>query len=219
MNLFIYGDSNSWGYIDDGTGLRYERRWTEVMKQHLTCFRKCIISEDCLPGRTVASDDTENGSHFNGRATLLSSVLAHSPLNHVLLMLGTNSFKYSMNLSAKKICDQILEVANLITTSGAGAGSWHDSASPSVTIICPPILGEQANNPNWTGYSDWMGGAEKSRALPTLLKHSLGLGNFDYFDSNTIVTSSDKDPIHLSAENHYKLGEELAKHIIRLKIL
>ncbi len=35
MNIFVYGDSNSWGYLDDGTGFRYERRWPEVMKQYL----------------------------------------------------------------------------------------------------------------------------------------------------------------------------------------
>ena len=218
MNILVYGDSNSWGYIDDGTGLRYEGRWTEVMKQHLNCFGKYTISQDCLPGRLVATDDPKNGKHFNGRSTLLSSVLAHSPINHVLLMLGTNSFKYCMCLSAQKICDQILEVANLITTSTAGAGSWHDSASPTVTVICPPILGKKVEDPNWIGYSDWIGGAEKSRALPSLLERAVNLSNFDYFDSNMIVSSSHIDPIHLSAENHHKLGEGLARHIIGLKI-
>ena len=105
MNIFVYGDSNSWGYLDDGTGLRYERRWPEVMKQYLT--EADFVSQDCLPGRTVANDDPENGSHLNGRENLLASILAHSPIDHVLLMLGTNSFKYRMNLSAERICDQL----------------------------------------------------------------------------------------------------------------
>ena len=109
MNIFVYGDCNSWGYLDDGTGIRYKHRWTEVMKQHLNCYGAYFISQDCISGRTVANDNPENESHLNGRTTLLSSVLTHSPIDHVLLMLGANSFKFRMNLSASRIYDQLLE--------------------------------------------------------------------------------------------------------------
>ena len=217
MNIFVYGDSNSWGYLDDGTGLRYEQRWPEVMKQHLNHFGAYFVIQDCLPGRTVANNDPENGSHLNGRATLLASILAHSPIDHVLLMLGTNSFKKRMNLSASRICEQLLEVASVISTSRAGAGTWHDNISPTVTIICPPILGMRADDPNWIGFSDWIGGAEKSRLLCRLLRESQGVSKFDHFDSNTVVVSSNRDPIHLSADNHIKFGEKMAEHILRLK--
>ena len=215
MNIFVYGDSNSWGYLDDGTGLRYERRWPEVMKQYLR--GAVFVSEDSLPGRTVANDDPEIGSHLNGRTNLLASILAHSPIDHVLLMLGTNSFKYRMNLSAERICDQLLEAACVISTSGAGAGTWHDTVSPTVTIICPPILGMRVEDPNWVGFSDWIGSAEKSRDLRRLLTEAAATSKFYFFDSNMFVASSDRDPIHLSAENHHKFGEEMAKHILRLK--
>ena len=108
MNIFVYGDSDSWGYLDDGTGIRYKHRWTEVMKQHLNCYGAYFISQDCIPGRTVANDDPEDGSHLNGHTTLLANILAHSPIDHVLLMLGTNSFKYRMNLSAVRILQRTL---------------------------------------------------------------------------------------------------------------
>jgi lysophospholipase L1-like esterase len=187
------------------------------MKQHLNRDGAYFVIQDCLPGRTVANDDPENGSHFNGRTNLLASILAHSPIDHALLMLGTNSFKYRMNLSAARICDQLLEVASVILTSRAGAGTWHDSVSPAVTIICPPILGIRAGDPNWIGFSDWVGGAEKSRALRRLLIDASAINKFDYFDSNTVVVPSDRDPIHLSADNHHRLGEEMAKYILRIK--
>ena len=98
------------------------------MKRYLT--GAVFVSQGSLPGRTVANDDPENGSHLNGRTNLLASILAHSPIDHVLLMLGTNSFKYRMNLSAERICDQLLEAACVISTSGAGAGTWHDTVTP-----------------------------------------------------------------------------------------
>ncbi len=102
----------------------------------------------------MSNDDPENGSHLNGRTNLLASILAHSPIDQVLLMLGTNSFKCRMNLSASRICDQFLEVGFIIATSRASAGTWHDNISPTVTIIFSPILGMRADDPNWIGFSD-----------------------------------------------------------------
>ena len=120
-----------------------------------------------------------------------------------------------MNLSASRICEQLLEVASVISTSRAGAGTWHDNISPTVTIIYQPILGMRADDPNWIGFSDWIGGAEKSRLLCRLLREAQGVSKFDHFDSNTIVVSSNRDPIHLSADNHIKFGEKMAEHILR----
>ena len=157
----------------------------------------------------------KNGSHLNGRATLFASILAHSPIDNVLLMLGTNSFKKRMNLSASRICEQLFEVASAISTSRAGAGTWHDNICPTVTIICPPILGMRADDPNWIGFSDWIGGAKESRLLCKLLREAQGVSKFDHFDSNTVVVSSNRGPIHLSADNYIKFGEKMAEHILR----
>ena len=165
----------------------------------------------------MSNDDPENESHLNGRTTLLTSILAHSPIDHVLLMLGTNSVKYRMNLSASRIYDQLIEVASIISTSKAGANTWHDNISPTVTIIYPPILGMRADYPNWIGFSEQIRGAEKSRVLRRLLRDASAISKFDHFDSNTVVVSSDTDPIHLSADNYIKFGEKMAEHILRFQ--
>ena len=60
MNILVYGDSNSWGYLDDGTGLRAPERWPQVMAR--TLRSDVCLSEACLPGRTTAIDDTEMGA-------------------------------------------------------------------------------------------------------------------------------------------------------------
>ncbi len=99
-----------------------------MMKRYLT--GAVFVSQGSLPGRTVANDDPENESHLNGSTNLLASILPHSPIDHVLLMLGANSFKCRMNLSAERICDQLLEAACVISTTGTGAGTWHDTVTP-----------------------------------------------------------------------------------------
>ncbi|MBT5574473.1 arylesterase [Alphaproteobacteria bacterium] len=216
MNLLVYGDSNSWGYLDNGTGLRYEHRWTQIMQQEISYCGQCFVSQDCLPGRTVATDDPEFGAHFNGMNTVLSSVLAHSPNDHILLMLGTNSLKKRIKVSALDICTQLIEMADVILQSGAGGGAWHDCYSPSVTIMCPPILGLRSIDPDWINYDEWLGARDKSLALPGLLKQATQIKGVDYFDTNEIVQASNKDPIHLSPENHHRLGKAMANHVLNL---
>ena len=66
------------------------------------------------------------------------------------------------------------------------------------------------------GFSDWIGGAEKSRLLHTL-REALAVSKFDYFDSNTILVSANGDPIYLSANKHIKFCAKMAAHILRLK--
>ena len=36
MRILVYGDSNSWGYLDDGSGVRFAGRWPVSMASALT---------------------------------------------------------------------------------------------------------------------------------------------------------------------------------------
>ena len=67
IRILIYGDSNSWGYLDDGLGTRFEGRWPVSMAaQLLTDGHDIELIEECLPGRTTNLDDPQEGAHFNG---------------------------------------------------------------------------------------------------------------------------------------------------------
>ena len=58
MRILVYGDSNSWGYLDDGSGQRYENRWPVVMAGELVARGMPVeLVEECLPGRTTSADD------------------------------------------------------------------------------------------------------------------------------------------------------------------
>ena len=57
-NILIFGDSNSWGYVDEDNGKRYENRWPIIFKNKLNKESFiCNIIEDALPGRTTNIDD------------------------------------------------------------------------------------------------------------------------------------------------------------------
>ena len=64
MRILIYGDSNSWGYLDDGSGARHPPLYCG---QQVTASRGMSrVIEECLPGRTSNVDDPQEGAVFNG---------------------------------------------------------------------------------------------------------------------------------------------------------
>jgi lysophospholipase L1-like esterase len=101
--VLCFGDSNTWGY-DPASGDRFppDVRWTGVMARSLGDGYRVI--EEGLNGRTTRWDDPiEDGR--NGLAYLAPCLESHSPLDMVLIMLGTNDLKRRFNLSASDIAE------------------------------------------------------------------------------------------------------------------
>ena len=118
MHIFVFGDSNSWGYLGDGTGNKYEKRWPLVMLENLkTHTANTTLSEDSLPGRTTAIDDPQDGDFLNGTRSLKTSLLAHSPIDHSIIMLGTNDLKARYNRSPKEISLSLIKLAEIVLSS------------------------------------------------------------------------------------------------------
>ena len=117
MRILIYGDSNSWGFLDDGQGLRYDKRWPMRMKERLATNSQSDISviEECLPGRTTAYPDPLEGPEYNGLPFLKPALLSHAPLDVVLIMLGTNDMKARFKASADDITDNLISILLEIT--------------------------------------------------------------------------------------------------------
>jgi len=216
MHIFVFGDSNSWGYLSDGKGNKYEKRWPLVMLENLQKnYESVMLSEDSLPGRTTNIDDPQDGEFLNGASNLKSSLLAQSPIDHSIIMLGTNDLKSRFNKSAKEIAKSLIGLADIILSSKGGKGGWHDENSPSVSIICPPILGEQTNNPEWNdegwrNYGEWAGGYEKSRILADEIQLLYNEKNIHFINSNDFIRCSKIDPIHWDEEAHLVFGKTVA---------
>ena len=112
--VLCFGDSNTWGY-EPGTGLRYDEstRWTSLTPMLLE--NKVSFYEAGLNGRTTNSCDTERD--FRRGTELLKLYLESCrPLSLVIINLGTNDLKKSLQLSVEEIqsgarllCKQALE--------------------------------------------------------------------------------------------------------------
>ena len=174
MRILVYGDSNSWGYLDDGSGQRYENRWPVVMAGELAARGMPVeLVEECLPGRTTSTDDAEspNGDPalLNGTGPLAAILLSQQPLDHIILMLGTNDMKVRFGRDAAAIAAGVMQLAAIIKATPAGHGGWDGKEPAALTVICPPELGARADDPKWIRHDEWRGGRAASQELPAIL--------------------------------------------------
>ena len=212
--VLVFGDSNSWGYTDQDNGRRYEKRWPVLLKQELIQKGFNIeILEDCLPGRTTNIDDLQDGTHLNGAKVLKSSLLSHSPIDFVIILLGTNDLKVRFQRSAEKIADGIKELIQIVFETNSGTGSWHDQNKSKLIIVCPPSLGKKSNDPTWLNFDEWVGGLNKSKQLYYSFEKVCSQMGVDLIDANEFCQSSNIDPIHWSKPMHQKFSENLTKII------
>ena len=216
QRVFIFGDSNSWGYLDDGSGNRYSNRWPVQAAQHLSRQMPVEIIEDCLPGRTTNLPDPVMGPEFDGSSILSASVKSHQPLDLVLIMLGTNDLKHRFGRDAEDIASALAALVGIVKQSGAGAGGWHAQMPPKIAVICPPTLGTRVNDSSWLRYDEWRGGFVTSQKLPDAVARICDTENVNFIDANKAASSSSRDPIHWAAEIHHQFGEFMATQIAQL---
>ena len=223
MRILVYGDSNSWGYLDDGSGRRYENRWPVVMANALTTHGTAVeLVEECLPGRTTSTDDAEspNGDPalLNGTGPLAAILLSQQPLDHIILMLGTNDMKARFGRDAAAVTAGVMQLAAIIKATPAGQGGWDGTEPAPLTVICPPELGARADDPTWIRHDEWRGGREVSQELPAVLGPACAKAGIGFIDGNEYASSSRLDPIHWTAATHETFGAALAARLAsRLK--
>src|SRR2546428_11925378 len=94
QQLLVYGDSLTWGIIPNTRHrLPFEARWPGVMERTLFESGKDVrVVEDCLNGRRTAFEDPYKPGR-NGLVGLEQRIEINSPLELVILMLGTNDFQ------------------------------------------------------------------------------------------------------------------------------
>ena len=223
MRILVYGDSNSWGYLDDGSGQRYENRWPVVMASALAAHGTQVeLVEECLPGRTTSTDDAEspNGDPalLNGTGPLAAILLSQQPLDHIILMLGTNDMKVRFGRDAAAITAGVMQLAAIIKATPAGHGGWDGTDPAPLTVICPPELGTRADDPKWIRHDEWRGGRKISQELPAVLGPACAEAGIGFVDGNEYATSSELDPIHWTAAMHEAFGAAIAARLAsRLK--
>jgi len=196
--ILCYGDSNTWGYISGTDGERYDEtiRYPKVLQSLLGDSFEVI--EEGLPSRTCGVDDIHNAiGNKNGSAFFGQAVYTHSPLDYVLVMLGTNDMKVEFDRTAKD-CAIDLENKYIIPLNNRLGGKIKQI--PKIIIVSPPII----DKGSWGKYEN---ADKKSMQFDEEYKKIAEKYNCNFVSNEGLKCGIDK--VHLTKESHKLLAEKI----------
>lgn len=218
--VLVYGDSVSWGWVPQATFIPSERfpadqQWPRVMADVLGPGFEVVI--DALSGRTTDVDDPlvpqVPGVALNGNGALPAVLVAHLPLDLVVLMLGSNDLKpqfgrgtFRIALGAGLLIDTVQRSGNLYGTL------WYTYPAPQVLLVCPPPLAK----PVKAARAMFEGAEERGKCLATAYALIAAAAGVPFFDAGTVVQSDGVDSVHLTHESQRKLGVAMAGQVAAL---
>jgi len=203
--ILIYSDSLSWGLIPDTRQrLSFDKRWPGVFEQSLLSNYNVRVIENCLNGRRTAWDDPFKESR-NASLDLAQAIEINSPLSVVILMLGTNDFQCVHDNNAWLSAQGTGKLINIIKQAPIEPGM----PAPEILVIAPPAItlpkGVIANKFKHAEKR----GAHLAKELELISKQYA----VHFYDSNSIISASIIDGIHIDEAQHTILGKTIA-HIV-----
>jgi lysophospholipase L1-like esterase len=205
--ILVYGDSLTWGIIPETRKrLPFAERWPGVLEAELRKAGHDVrVIEDCLNGRrTVWEDPFKPGR--NGLIGLEQRIEAHSPLALVILMLGTNDFQSMHQHTAFHSAQGIAALVRAIRQAPIEPGM----PSPDILIVAPP----PTQTPKGTMAAKFEGAREKSAGLADAYRSVAVELRCHFLDAAAVTATSRVDGVHLDADQHLRLGREVARVVI-----
>lgn len=199
--ILCYGDSNTWGAVPDGTRYADEVRWTGVLQAALGDGYKVI--EEGYNGRTTVHDDPVEG-RLSGLTYFTTCIDSQSPLDLIIIMLGTNDLKERFGVNARTVAYGLGRYLDAIKTSPMYG------EKPQV-LIAAPILIDPAYK-NHLLFHDMFGedAVERSEGFDTAFKEFAQEAGVHYINAADYGKASVRDGIHMEAEHHEALGKAFA---------
>jgi lysophospholipase L1-like esterase len=203
--IVCFGDSNTWG-ADPLQGSRFNRlqRWPGVLRNILG--DQYWVIEEGLCGRTTISDDP--AEDFNcGKDYLIPCLQSHTPVDLVIIMLGTNDLKKRFSLSAGEIAKD----AGILVDMVGKASYPYGYQNPQVLLIAPPPILEVGQFKEM-----FEGGAATSLQFGAYYADTAAKSGCHFLDAGKIVRSSPVDGIHFDVREHAKLGTAVAEKVMEI---
>ena len=204
--VLIYGDSNTHGSgpaVDVQSGFRLPKqdRWVSVVKSVLG--PDVDIIDEGMPGRTTVLDDPINGAHYNGMRVFPAILHSHSPIDLLVVMLGTNDIQTKYGFRSYEVAQALEKYVDVARQSGAVRD---------IMLISPvPVKEVGTYAESYAGASARQAGmAERIQAVASRL-------DIGFFDAATVAEASNIDGVHFDTENQQKLGLAMA-HAIQTRL-
>lgn len=202
QHVLVYSDSLSWGIIPTTRNRQpFDQRWPGVMEIALNAKGNHVrVIEDCLNGRRTVWDDPFKPGR-NGLTGLAQRIEIHSPLDLVVLMLGTNDFQSMHQHNAWQSSQGIAALVSAIRF----APIEPTMPIPRILVVAPPAI----QTPKGPIAPKFEGGERKCIGLADAYKQVSAELDCDFFDAGSVVTSSKVDGVHLDLDQHLVLGQAI----------
>lgn len=201
--ILVYADSLSWGIIP-GTRQRltFDARWPGVMENTLRMRGIAArVFENCLNGRRTAWDDPSLPGR-NGVIGIEQVIEMHSPLDLVIVMLGTNDFQTVHSHTASHSAGGIGALIDSVRRAPVEPGM----PIPPMLIVVPPAI----SVPDGPVMPKFIGSQDRCVGLAEAYSEIARARGCLVFDAGTVTTTSRRDGIHLDADQHIVLGNAIA---------
>lgn len=207
--ILCYGDSNTHGYNPQGGG-RFPRevRWTGCLQKLLGDLYE-VVEEGCN-GRTTMYGEADDW--INGMLYLRPCLYSHRTVDYMILMLGTNDLKNKYLASAEKIGEGV----EALVKESISFLKEHQSFSPKIILIAPPVLGEDMPNSCFADEFDAESVA-KSYRLAEIYEQIAKKYQCAFLNAAMFAPVSSADSLHLSAESHAAFASSVYECIIDLE--
>lgn len=205
-HIVCFGDSNTWGY-DALTGGRFDEDTRWPMRLQKLLGGSYLVCEEGVSGRTTAFDDPRFEG-LCGRRALPVAMMTHSPVDALIVMLGTNDCKALFSASVRHINDGLCRLLHgALTQRNVWAGS------PRVLLAAPIVMDERLYNVPDIRDEMGPGSVEKSRTLPERFKKTAEMFQIDFIDCNPFVTPNNIDYMHFDGESHLRFAEKVCEKL------
>jgi lysophospholipase L1-like esterase len=200
--ILCFGDSLTWGYSAETLGRHnLEDRWPSALRSALGDGFQ-VIAEG-LNGRTTVFDDHMLAGDLNGARVLPTLLASHSPLDLVVIMLGSNDMKPWVNGTARGAARGMKRLVEIIRSHPYA----FEAPAPRVVLVSPPLISATDN----ADFAEmFAGGISSSGELAKRYEEVADETGCGFFDAATVAKTTPLDGVHLDAENTRAIGRALA---------
>ena len=206
-NILCFGDSNTWGY-DPATQTRFSKdiRWTGVLQQLLGSNYNVI--EEGLNGRTTNVNEKQDHGlgyfrPFRSAMDLLSVLIeTNSPLDLIIVMLGTNDLKTNFNQSSEMIAKNMRLVCESIIDND------YFQSKP-IILVSPTHINEESPNL----LDSFIGTTQASQSFSNSYRKISDDLDLYFLDASESVKTNKIDGLHWDAMQHSDFANSLFNKI------
>ena len=166
------------------------------------------VIEEGQNGRTIATEDPAEGEK-NGLSYIGACLESHTPLDYVIIMLGSNDCKRKFSYSSMDIAGEM----QIMLEKVQSYNRYRCNDMFKVILVAPPHFADTIRD-SWLGDSFGYENAVKlSKELAPWYKQLADMYGCTFVDAAEHVKASPVDSIHMDSESQRTLGMVLAKVI------